>query len=166
MPVGMGSGRQGRDGGATGAASASGSGSSWGRPPGSASSFGPTSRVGLVFGPTSRVGLVFGPTSRVGLVFGPTSRVGLGLEHVGEHGGGGDAVGGGVVDLGHEAEVAVLDALDHPQLPERVAPVQLAAGDVGDELAELARPPGRGDLGPVEVVGQVEIGILDPQGMV
>src|SRR5437870_5797942 len=44
---------------------------------------------------------------------------GRGIEDAGQHGGGGHPVGGGVVDLGHHTDVAVLQTLDHPQLPQR-----------------------------------------------
>ena len=47
------------------------------------------------------------------------------------------AVDRGVVDLGDDRGVAVLEALGHPQLPERTGPVELARRDVAHDLGEL-----------------------------
>ena len=50
---------------------------------------------------------------------GGRGRVGPGVEHVHQQLGRLDPVGHAVVDLGHEADVAVLEPLDDPDLPER-----------------------------------------------
>ena len=71
-----------------------------------------------------------------------------------------------MVDLGHHADVPMLQALDHPQLPERAAAVELVAGDVGDQLAELPRAARSGHGDPSHVVVEVEVGVFDPHRVV
>ena len=65
-----------------------------------------------------------------------------------------------------EADPAVFESLNDPQLPQGAAAVELMAGDLGDELAELARPARRWRADAADVVVEVEVGILDPHGMV
>src|SRR5581483_5956573 len=71
-----------------------------------------------------------------------------------------------VVHLGDDADVAVLEALDDVDLPERPAPVELPAGDVAGQLGQLVIATGgrRGDA--PQVVVEVEVGILDPHRVV
>src|SRR5207253_4763618 len=54
--------------------------------------------------------------------------IGSGVEDVHQQLGRLDAVGHAVVDLGDEADVVVLEALDDPDLPQRVAAVELVTG--------------------------------------
>ena len=72
------------------------------------------------------------------------------------------AVDGGVMHLGDDADVAVLETLDDPQLPQRAAAVERAPGDLGRQLGELVEAAGSGERGPPDVVVEIEVGILDP----
>src|SRR5262249_58856952 len=56
---------------------------------------------------------------------------------------------------------AALETLDEPELPERVPAVERAAGDVADELGELARAARRRAADAVQGAAAVEVGILD-----
>ena len=64
---------------------------------------------------------------------------GVGVEHQRQQLGARRAVDRGVVDLGQDGEAVVGQALDDVGLPQRPAPVERAADDAGDELAELRR---------------------------
>ena len=89
---------------------------------------------------------------------------GLGLE-VEEHAeqlGARDAVDGAVVHLDDQGNLPVLEPLDDPHLPQGPVPVQLAADDVGREVAQLAHPARRGQRRPPEVVVDVELGVVHP----
>ena len=92
-------------------------------------------------------------------------RIGLQVEQDAEQLGARDAVDGAVVHLGHQGDLAVLEPLDHPHLPQGAVPVQLAAGDVGREVAQLAHAARRRQGGPPEVVVDVELGVVDPDGV-
>ena len=72
------------------------------------------------------------------------------------------AVDGGVMHLGDDADVAVLETLDDPQLPQRAAAVERAPGDLGRQLGELVEAAGSRQRGPPDVVVEIEVGILDP----
>ena len=79
--------------------------------------------------------------------------------------GAGDAVDRRVVHLGDEADLAVVEALDEPQLPQRPAAVERAAGDVADDLGQLVHRARRRHGDAVEVGVEVEVGVLDPHRM-
>ena len=70
-----------------------------------------------------------------------------------------------MVHLGDEGDLAVLEALDDPHLPQGPVAVELAADDVGREIAQLAHAAGRGEGGPPQVVVDVELRIVDPHGV-
>ena len=53
-------------------------------------------------------------------------------------------------------------ALDHPDLPQRLGPVELAAGDVAGQVGQFEETPGRGDGGAADVVVDVEVGVVHP----
>ena len=65
--------------------------------------------------------------------------------------------------LGHEGDAATLQALDGVELPEWPAAVERDAGDVADELGQLAQRAGRRHGDPLEVVSQLEVRVLDPE---
>ena len=91
----------------------------------------------------------------------------VGLHDVGQQRGGGDAVGHGVVHLHEEADAAAVggpadgvvevvgEALEHPALPQRPAPVELPRRDLADHArpspaarpAPAPRPGARGRRG-------------------
>jgi hypothetical protein len=58
----------------------------------------------------------------------------------------GDPVDHAVVDLGDDGEPVVLQAFDHPQLPQRLGAVQLLGDDPPARLRSWASVPGRGRL--------------------
>src|SRR5258706_385747 len=67
----------------------------------------------------------------------PPLRLGVGVEDPREQVGAGDPVDHAVVRLRGEGEVAVLETLDHPHLPERARPVELLRHDPADEVPQL-----------------------------
>ncbi len=75
-------------------------------------------------------------------------------------------VGHRVVDLGDERHPAALEPLDRPDLPERSAPIERAAGHLRDHLVELVTTAGRRGGAHVDVVVEVEPRILDPPRVV
>jgi hypothetical protein len=78
----------------------------------------------------------------------------------------GDAVRQRVVHLGHARDAAAFEALEDPQLPQRPGAVQRPARDLGDHLADLVEPAGRGHAHAPDVVLEVEVRILDPHRVV
>ena len=68
----------------------------------------------------------------------------------------------GVVRLGQHGPAAVLEALDDPDLPERLGAVELLRHDPPDQLAQLALAPGGGQRGVAQVVLDVEVGVVHP----
>ena len=92
--------------------------------------------------------------------------VGLEVDEVDEELGPRDAVDRRVVQLGHERHVAVLEALDDGELPQRSAAVERDAGDVADELTQLAEGAGRGRGDAADVAVEVEVLVLDPHRVV
>jgi hypothetical protein len=76
----------------------------------------------------------------------------------------GDAVDHGVMGLGDQGEALALQALDQPELPQRFAAVELLGEDAADQLAQLRLASGRRERRVAHVVGDVEAGIVDPEG--
>ena len=72
------------------------------------------------------------------------------------------AVDDRVVDLGEDGDLAALEPLDDPELPERLATVELDGDEVADEVAELLGATGRRDADASDVGVDVEVGVLDP----
>jgi hypothetical protein len=58
------------------------------------------------------------------------------------------------------------EALDHVNLPPRAPPVEILGGELRCEVGELALVARRRDRDVTQVVVEVEIGVLDPVGMV
>lgn len=84
----------------------------------------------------------------------------------------GHAVDGGMVDLQHGGEAAFgktfdsIEALDHGHFPRwstQVEGTSDESGDLGTELLPVSR---RGQRDMSHVVGEVEVGVLDPIGIV
>ena len=88
--------------------------------------------------------------------------LGLEVEQVDHQLGARRAVDGGVVDLGDDADAVLLEALDHPQLPQRAGAVERGAGDLAGHLAQLAAAAGAGAADAADVEVEVEVGVLDP----
>ncbi len=92
--------------------------------------------------------------------------MGLEIDELGEHVDSGGAVDRGVVHLGDDGRVAVLEALHHPHLPERPGAVELARRDVADDIGQLVRTPRGRHRDPTHVMLEIEPGILDPHRVV
>ena len=100
---------------------------------------------------------------------GPDDRpeVGIQVEDCRQHQRAGSAVDRGVVNLCQLGDAsAVLETLDHVELPQRSRPVEVPGDDSTDDVGELLRVAWRwhGVMAHVEV--DVEVGILDPVGEV
>ena len=92
-------------------------------------------------------------------------RVGRLLLDVEEDGGdvdAGDAVDQRVVALADDREAVAVEALDQPQLPERLAAVELLGEDPRRQVAQLLLGARRRQRGLAHVVVEVEVGVVDP----
>ena len=90
--------------------------------------------------------------------------MGLGAE-VEEHRhdvGSGDAVDQTVMGLRDEGETVIAEPLRHPDLPQRLRPVELLRHDPGRESFQLAVVARRGQGRVAHVVLEVEVGVVDP----
>ena len=76
-----------------------------------------------------------------------------------------DTVGERVMDLPDRRDAPAGEPFEEPELPERMASIERDARDPRDDGVHLARPPRRGHGGLPHVVVEIEIGILDPHGM-
>ncbi len=74
----------------------------------------------------------------------------------------GDAVDERVVALADDREAVAVEALDQPQLPERLAAVELLGEDPRRQVAQLLLGAGRRQRGLAHVVVEVEVGVVDP----
>jgi hypothetical protein len=77
---------------------------------------------------------------------------------------GGDAVDHAVVGLGEQRPAPAVQALDHPQLPQRLVPVEVLGEDATGHLAQLLLAARRGERGVAQMVVEAEVGIVDPHG--
>ncbi len=75
-----------------------------------------------------------------------------------------DAVHEAVVGLVDHGEPVVLQALDQPQLPQRLGAVEALGEQPAGELAQLVVGAGARQRGVTHVVGEVEAWVVDPQG--
>ena len=66
-----------------------------------------------------------------------------------------------MVQLHDEGDPTSLEAVDHRHLPQRTVAGQSYAGDVGHHLIELALASRGLGLGGAEMVGDVEVGVVD-----
>ncbi len=64
--------------------------------------------------------------------------------------------------LGEDGEAVVVEALDEPDLPERLVAVELLGEDAAGQVLQLALGAGRGERGGAHVVAQVEVWVVDP----
>ncbi len=85
-------------------------------------------------------------------------------EHDGHQVGGGDTVDHAVMDLREQRPALALQALDRPQLPQRLVAVEVLGEDAGGHLAQLLLASGLGDGGVAQVVVEAEVRIVDPHG--
>ena len=67
-----------------------------------------------------------------------------------------------VVRLGDDREAVVADAVDEPQLPQRLGAVQALGEDAAGQPAQLVLAGGRGQRGVAHVVAGVEVRVVDP----
>jgi hypothetical protein len=87
------------------------------------------------------------------------------LLDVEEHGGDvdpRDAVDEGVVALADDRESVVIEPLDQPQLPQRLAAVQLLGEDSRRQVAQLLLGARRRQRGLTHVVLEVEVRVVNP----
>lgn len=75
----------------------------------------------------------------------------------------GNAVDERVVGLVDQGEAARLEALDKPYLPQGLGAIEALGEDPGGEAAQLIRRAGRRESGVANVIGDVEVGVVDPQ---
>ena len=73
-----------------------------------------------------------------------------------------DPVDQSVVGLGDDGEAAVLETLEHVDLPQRPGPVEQPGLDPGDEVGELSAVAGLRQRAAPHVVAEVEAGVVDP----
>src|SRR5205807_8893453 len=66
------------------------------------------------------------------------------------------------MNLREQGPAALAQSLDRPDLPERLAAVEVLGEDAGGRAAELVAAARRGKGGVAEVVGEVEVGIIHP----
>jgi hypothetical protein len=69
-----------------------------------------------------------------------------------------------VVALADDREAAALEALDQPHLPERLRAIELLGEDPSRQVAKLLFGSGRGKRRVTNVVVQVQVGVVDPDG--
>ena len=75
-----------------------------------------------------------------------------------------DAVGDRVVELLDDGRLAVGQALDHGELPQRAGPVEALHADRLGQVEQGAPVARRGRAHPAQVVVEVEVGVDDPAG--
>ena len=75
----------------------------------------------------------------------------------------GDPVDERVVGLGDDREAIALQALDQPVLPQRLGSIQPLGRDPRGEQQQLLLGPRLGQRRVADVVGEVEVRIVDPQ---
>ena len=68
-----------------------------------------------------------------------------------------------MVGLRDQREAALAQALDQPQLPERLRPVELLGEDPGGHPAQHVLVAGRRQGGVADVVAEVELRVVDPE---
>jgi len=71
-----------------------------------------------------------------------------------------------VVHLRHHGDGTVLEAFDHPHLPQRPGAVEGNARDVAAQLGQFVAAAGGGECDAMAVPVDVEVGVLDPHGVV
>ena len=93
-------------------------------------------------------------------------RLYLEIEERGQELGARRAIHRRVVHLGDERDAVVLEALDDPDLPQRLAALELHARDVAHDVGQLAQRAGRRHADPFDVAVDVEVRVVDPHRVV
>ncbi len=93
-------------------------------------------------------------------------RLGVEVEEVDHQLGARHAVDRAVVHLGDDADVAVGQALDHVELPQRAVRSSGVLAICAGQLGQLLVAAGGGDADAADVVVEVEVGVLDPDRVV
>jgi hypothetical protein len=75
-----------------------------------------------------------------------------------------DAVDHGLVGLGDDRGLVLLQALDQVDLPQRAGVVERARHQARDQVVQLRLVARFGQGAPANVVGDVEVGVVDPHG--
>jgi len=89
-------------------------------------------------------------------------RLRLAVEEDRQQVGGRDPVDHAVVNLRDERPASVVEALDHPELPERAGAVEVGGEHPAGQVAQLLRASRLGDRGVADVVEDLEVGVVDP----
>ena len=76
--------------------------------------------------------------------------------------GAGDAVDHAVVNLGDQRPPTTGEPLDHPHLPQRAVPIELHGHQPAHQVVQLLLPAGRRQRRVADVVGEVEVRVVDP----
>jgi hypothetical protein len=97
-------------------------------------------------------------------LFGGRRRRGVGrhVEQDGRDVDAGDPVDECVVRLAEDREAAVFEALDEPQLPQRLVAVELLREGASGEVLELLVAAGRRERVVLDVIPRVEVRVVDP----
>ena len=104
----------------------------------------------------------------LGLELGLGRRLGVGRQVVqrGHQVGAAGTVDRRVVHLDHQTDAVVLEPLDDPGLPQRLAAIERHRGDLGGDLCQLSSSTRRRAGDPTHVTVELEVGILDPDRVV
>ena len=70
------------------------------------------------------------------------------------------------MDLGQQRDVPIVKAVDQVGLPQRPRPVQRSREDARHLLGELLVAGRRGERELADVVLEIEVGVIDPVGVV
>ena len=68
--------------------------------------------------------------------------------------------------LGDQRETPALEALGHPQLPERARTIERRAQDAPGQVGELARATRRRAGDAPQVMDEIEVRVVDPRGVI
>ena len=88
------------------------------------------------------------------------------IHQPGQQVGRGEPVGQRVMHLADQGEPIVGHPLGEMELPQRAIAVQRRAGDLADDLVELAAAAGAGHLHPAQVIVEVDLAVLHPHRVV
>ena len=88
------------------------------------------------------------------------------VEQLGQHPGSRDTVKEGVMDLGNQSDPAVVEPFNDVHLPGSLIRVERVTHDVGHQIAQPFSALRRRQCGPVQMVAQVELGVVHPAGVI
>jgi hypothetical protein len=91
-------------------------------------------------------------------------RIALLVEDRAQQLGGGYAIHHRMVGLGEQCPAALAEPLDHPRLPQRLVAIELLGHHPSDQQPQLLVATRVGQRGAAQVVGEVEMRVVDPDG--